>query len=327
MKNNKLFALIGSLILITSLSGCGSTGAGRVDYGQVFGDNDYKVASVTLNESDVTMDIGDTVTLTPTISYVDDQEVEVATSWRTSNARVAEVENGVVTAKATGTAYITYLAGIKSAGCKIVVAGGVDPVEPPVIPGTEFVITLSAESRTLLVGESFTLEATTSEEATITWNNSDPSVASFNNNGLVTALSLGSTTISASANDKVAKCVVNVVDNSGGEEDEDKEVEIYFFLDYNNVDDEDETGTKLIKKFNWYGDKPLSESGLVPTDPTNYSDPAFPYFIGWSAHTIIDSKVDLWDMSKDTVYERAGYTYYLYLYGIWSDVTKEAFTK
>ena len=112
---------------------------------------------------------------------------------------------------------------------------------------------------------------------------------------------------------------------------------VYFFIDSNNVDANDPTatkdpttgevtvpGTKLLAQFKWYGDKPLSESGKVPTNPTTAMDPAFPYFIGWSSHTIIDTKNDLWTMDQDLIGSSLSF---IYFYGIWSDVAQGGFTK
>ena len=183
----------------------------------------------------------------------------------------------------------------------------------------------------------------------VEWRSSNPYVASVTNEGLVTALAAGDTTISIIAGYKMASCQVHVPGEGDDpvppgptpptppgptppgptpgpdvpEEDEDKECTVYFFIDYNNIDENDTTGTKLLAKFKWYGDRPISESGLVPANPTTSLDPAFPYFIGWSNHTIIDTKDDLWNMSSDVI----GNGYYFYLYGIWSDVSQGEFVK
>lgn len=192
------------------------------------------------------------------------------------------------------------------------------------------------------------------------WVSSNSRVAEVTSEGLVTALRPGTATISYLAGYKMASCSVVVpgadsgtsgstitpppgpsTSGSGtptptpttsegpvtsvvpGDEDELKTATVYFFIDYNNIDSKDTTGTKLLAKFKWYGDRPLSESGLVPQDPTSAMDPAFPYFIGWSNHTVIDSKADLWDIEHDVI----GNDYSFYLYGIWSDVSKGEFVK
>ena len=229
-------------------------------------------------------------------------------------------------------------------------------------------VELDETYKVLEVGDSFQLTATVKmkegkEEAHIDveWRSSNPRVADVNKDGLVTALTPGSATISYLAGYKMASCSVYVPgsgesggggviptpsptpggggEEGGGEvtptptpdptvdpmddEDEDKQCTVYFFIDYNNIDEKDETGTKLLAKFKWYGDRPISESGLVPSNPTQSMDPAFPYFIGWSNHTIIDTKDDLWNINSDVI----GNGYYFYLYGIWSDVSAGEFVK
>ena len=234
-------------------------------------------------------------------------------------------------------------------------------------------VELDETYKVLEVGDSFQLVATVTtkegkEEAKIEveWRSSNSKVADVNADGLVTALTPGSATISYLAGYKLATCTVYVPgadeggSSSGGsgggsgegggsvtptptptptpgpddptptptpdpddEDDEDKQCTVYFFIDYNNIDENDTTGTKLLAKFKWYGDRPISESGKVPANPTQSMDPAFPYFIGWSNHTIIDTKDDLWDINSDVI----GNGYYFYLYGIWSDVSAGEFVK
>lgn len=335
MKTNVKY-LISALFLSLLVTSCNKV---QLPGDDTLTDNDLKVTSVVLDAPDVTLDIGQSVTLTPTIFYKDDVAVEVTKTWRSSVTRVAEVDQeGKVTAKASGTTFITFMAGIRAAGCKVTVAGGEEenPDTPTPQPEDGFSITLSSNYESLEQGQSFNLTATLSEEAEVSWKTSDSTIAALSaETGLTVTINAGvagKATISAEAtspagNKHTVNCIVNVKESGGGEDD-DKDVTIYFFLDFNNIDEDDETGTKLIKKFDWYSDKPISEAGaLVPADPTSCPDPAFPNFIGWSDHTLIDTKNDLWNLTTDTVIERAGNTDYLYLYGIWSDVTKEAFTK
>ena len=233
-------------------------------------------------------------------------------------------------------------------------------------------VALDEDYKVLDLDDSFQLTATITlkegkEEAEYEteWKSSNSRVADVNQDGLVTALSSGSATISFLAGYKMASCTVYVPsegegqggsgggggvsptpDPSGGggeegggdtpivpptptpdpedeDDDEDKQCTVYFFIDYNNIDENDKTGTKLLAKFKWYGDRPISESGLVPANPTTPMDPAFPYFIGWSNHTIIDTKDDLWDINNSVI----GNGYYFYLYGIWSDVSGGEFVR
>lgn len=95
------------------------------------------VSGVTLNKPDLDLKVGDTATLTASVAP--ENATDKTVSWSSSNQSVATVENGVVTAKAAGTAKITAQAGDKTAVCEVGVSAGtqtVDPVNPdkPTIP-------------------------------------------------------------------------------------------------------------------------------------------------------------------------------------------------
>ena len=77
------------------------------------------VESVTLNKTETTLEIGGTETLTATV--LPENATDKTVTWETSNAEVATVANGVVTAVAKGEATITAKAGEKTATCKVTV--------------------------------------------------------------------------------------------------------------------------------------------------------------------------------------------------------------
>lgn len=289
--------------------------------------NNKKVENVVLDVSgEVIMEKGQTLTATPTITYQDGQEVDCDKIWTSSRPKVATVDNGVVTALGVGSSKISFIAGLKIAyftvtilGESVPSTGGDDtPTPGPVDPGVTS-ISLSTASRTLEVGETFQLVVTLSNpnqlDETIVYTSEDSAVAIVNNEGLVQGKAEGTTNIVVEALGKTAKCEITVV-NEKGEEDEDYDFTVFFFIDYNNIDENDETGTKLLAKFGWYHNEPIANSGKVPNAPTTALDPAFPYFIGWSTHTIIDTKADLIDLNTYVV-ENA---HFLFIYGIWSDV-------
>ena len=100
--------------------------------------------------------------------------------------------------------------------CLIVPVGDFDPSEafkafPPVeVTG----ITLSQSAVTLTEGDSFILTATVTPDnatdKTVVWNSSDERIAAVDDNGVVTAVAKGTATITATAGDKEATCVVTV---------------------------------------------------------------------------------------------------------------------
>ena len=81
------------------------------------------VTSVTLDESELKLKVGKTYTLTATVAP--STATNKAVSWKTSNDKVATVENGKVTAVAAGKATITVTTsdGGKTAKCSVIVDG------------------------------------------------------------------------------------------------------------------------------------------------------------------------------------------------------------
>ena len=158
------------------------------------------VTSVTLNKTSASVKAGETVTLTATVKP--DDATDKTVTWSTSDASVATVNDGVVTAKKVGTATITAKAGDKSATCEITV------VSTPVTA-----VTLNKTSVSLKAGETVTLTATVkpddATDKTVTWGSSDESVAKVEN-GIVTAIGKGLSTITAKAGDTSAMCMVTV---------------------------------------------------------------------------------------------------------------------
>ena len=171
-----------------------------------------EVSSITLDNSSASLKVGETVTLSATVNPSDATDKTV--TWTTSDATVATVSNGVVTAKNLGTATITAKAGDKTATCTITV-----------VPTPVTSVTLSKTSASLKVGETITLSATVNPsdatDKTVTWTTSDATVATVSN-GVVTAKKLGTATITAKAGDKSANCTVKVLSDAleGWEEGE-----------------------------------------------------------------------------------------------------------
>ena len=77
------------------------------------------VSNITLNQTTVTLVEGESLTLTATVAP--DDATDKTVTWSTSDATIATVENGVVTAVAAGTATITAKAGDKEATCVVTV--------------------------------------------------------------------------------------------------------------------------------------------------------------------------------------------------------------
>ena len=158
------------------------------------------VTSVSLNKTTAALKVGETVTLTATVSPSDATDKTV--TWSTSDANIATVKDGVVTAVKGGSATITAKAGDKSATCEVT-------VEPTEVSS----ITLDKTTATLKAGETVTLTATVSPsdatDKTVTWSTSDANIATVKD-GVVTAVKVGAATITAMAGDKSATCEITV---------------------------------------------------------------------------------------------------------------------
>lgn len=221
-------------------------------------------------------------------------------NWYSTDESVAVVEDGNIIGKKVGSTTIKVVYGKIEAEMKVNVSEN---------SGSAFTISLNRESLSLYTeGEPFQLVATCSEEATVTWESTNSGVASVDRNGLVTPNAKGSVSIRATANGVTVSCSVIVSDGSAPEE---TNLVVYFYIDYNNI----ETPYGFNDGLQWYTGVPFGLNNM-PATPTTAPDPAFPNFMGWSSHTIIDDTSLLWNFETDVVPEG---TYTFVLYGIWFD--------
>ena len=167
-----------------------------------------RASAIELSESEKTVFVGDTFTITATVKPEDAFNRTV--TWSSSDPSIATVdENGTVTAIAKGEAIITAESadGVK-AECKVTVEKKVAAIE------------LSESEKTVFVGDTFTITATVKPEdafnRTVTWSSSDPSIATVDENGTVTAIAKGEAIITAESADGVkAECKVTVEKKDG----------------------------------------------------------------------------------------------------------------
>ncbi|MBQ7563790.1 MAG: Ig-like domain-containing protein [Lachnospiraceae bacterium] len=156
------------------------------------------VTGVTLSKNSLTMEIGDSYTLTENITPSDADNKNV--SWKSGNSSVATVKNGVVTAVGEGTTKITVTTvdGSKTATCDV-------KVNPKVIPATG--ISLNKKEMSLKTGEKGTVLASVlplnATDQTITWKSGDSNVATISGgaDGIVTAVGSGHTVLTAYTKD------------------------------------------------------------------------------------------------------------------------------
>lgn len=180
------------------------------------------VKKVTITPSSAQVTEGQKVTLKANVSPASASNKKV--TWKSSNASIAAVDgNGVVTGKKAGNATITATAADgsgKSASATVNVKA--KPVDPkPVDPKPEDPvirvsgITLDKSSVEVKANApAFTIKATVTPsnatDKTVTWKTSNASVADVKA-GTVTVKAEGTATITATAGDKTASCVVKVI--------------------------------------------------------------------------------------------------------------------
>ena len=171
------------------------------------GDVTYKVTGVTLNKDSLILDLGGEETLTAAITP--DNATNKNVTWESDNENVATVENGVVTAVGAGTATITVTTedGSFTDTCQVTVNAATVSVTG---------VTLDKAELTLTEGGSESLVATITPDnaanKTVTWTSSNPSVATVDANGNVTAVGAGEATITVTTEDGscTANCTVTV---------------------------------------------------------------------------------------------------------------------
>lgn len=163
-----------------------------------------EVTGVTLSAATATLTEGEIFQLT---AKAEPANASTTFKWSSSDTKIATVnESGLVSAVAAGTAIITVAtANGKTATCSVT-------VKAKVIEAAG--ITLDVTKITIKVGGQVTLKATVSPDnatdKTVTWSSSNVAVATVNASGLVSGLTKGEATITATCGKVSATCIVTV---------------------------------------------------------------------------------------------------------------------
>ena len=167
------------------------------------------IESVSLDKTTLTLEEQEAETLVATINPSDTTDDKTLT-WKSSNPEVATVDNnGKVTAVKEGSATITVTTvNGKEATCTVTVTKKPVPIES---------VSLNKTTLTLEEQQAETLVATinpsdTTDDKTLTWKSNNPEVATVDQEGKVTAVKEGTTTITVTTvNGKEATCTVTVL--------------------------------------------------------------------------------------------------------------------
>ena len=165
-------------------------------------DVNVPATSISLNAELLSLAKGTSAVLTATV--LPDDAMDKTVRWSSDNPGVASVDqNGKVSAVEVGRAKITASVGDVSASCSVLCIAV--PVSAVVLDKT---------SLSLVKGSAETLTATVSPadatDKTVRWSSDNPSVASVDQHGLVTAVNTGEATITAAVGEISATCIVSV---------------------------------------------------------------------------------------------------------------------
>lgn len=155
------------------------------------------VESISLDETELNMLTGDRATLSATV--LPDNAKNKSVTWSSSDESVATVNNrGRVTAVGAGTATITATTvdGGLTATCTVNVTQKIVPVAGVSLNTDELEINVGGTSSLVA-----TVLPTNATNKGVSWNSTDPNVATVSDDGVVTAISAGETIITVTTSD------------------------------------------------------------------------------------------------------------------------------
>jgi len=147
-----------------------------------------------LSQTDITIPVGETGRLTATGG-------SGALTWTSSNPEIAAVDGGAVTGKAGGTVTVTVSSGEETASCQVKVEG-----EAWVNPNAGN-IKLNKTDFTFPSGETVQMKVTGTESAVV-WASNNPNIAAISEMGVVSWVSKGTTTVTATVDGVTLECIV-----------------------------------------------------------------------------------------------------------------------
>ena len=199
------------LLETTSVDAATNTVSGETSSFSIYGMLGLEVDGVTVTPATAGVTVGSTVALTGTAVSGSTELPHRSLTWSTDDAAVATVDDmGVVTGVMGGTATIT---ATHTSGESTFSATATVTVTVPVTT-----VTVAPATSDLLVDETVQLTGTTlgpgNEDLgrTIMWSSSGEAVATVDANGLVTAVGIGTATITATSDGVSGTATVNVTD-------------------------------------------------------------------------------------------------------------------
>ena len=163
--------------------------------------NPVEAENITLSASSATLKIGQTLQLIANVTP--ENTTDKSINWLSDNQNCATVSTqGEVIAISEGTAVITAECGNVTATCTITV----EPITSEQLVMNYTAVTLKVGGTQQLTADIYPADTT---DKNIVWSTSESSVATVSN-GLVTAIAVGTTTITAQNGSQTATCLVTV---------------------------------------------------------------------------------------------------------------------
>ena len=166
---------------------------------------------IELDKSEITMNKGEESEALKVSYNPEDTTDDKTVTWSSENEDVATVENGVVTAVGAGTTTVTATVGKYTAACEVTVLSPLESIS----------VETDGKTDSLEVGDTVNLTVKynpedTTDDKTVTWTTSDDTVATVDENGVVTAVGGGTATITAVVNGHSATCDIKVLIHTTG---------------------------------------------------------------------------------------------------------------
>lgn len=246
------------MLILTCFSSCG----------------EVAVDSIVLSNTEMKINIGNTQAVSCTC--LPENATDKTIIWESSNISVATVNNyGVISAVGAGTCTITAKSGNVSASLSVIVA---KPVDQVVLNKTE--VSIREEKTFSFVCSIIPNDAS---NKTISWESSNPSIATVDANGLVIGIKAGTCQITARVDEKSASAQITVK----------------------------EKGPNFQALFDEYCNSIWAKVGndgsylSIDTNPYNYDDGDYRYiFVAHAAIENVNKKIGL----PDSVYDSMNHT-------------------
>lgn len=179
--------------------------------GESWSSDEFSV-TLTIDKTKAKAEVGgatDTIAATLVTGKLISEAGDHTVTWTSSDEAVATVENGVVTGVSAGTAIITAsLENGSTKTCTVTVVNADEITGIKLNKSNNFTVYTSGENNTFQL--TATVEGGSKAPQTVTWTIADNTIATVDENGLVTGLKAGSTKITCTAADGTTTATVNV---------------------------------------------------------------------------------------------------------------------